>query len=304
MTPSVFQCKRANFFKMDDKLSKSYIERIEIKGLWGRFDVDWTLHSDVNILVGENGTGKSTILNLIVSFLKGEDAINSSKLEFMKIILDNGNDISQSSHYVFLEPLNWSVTHPVFLLKTFDAPFYTKTERERIRKPYITSTLDDDLDAVMDKYVDYQLNKSNQLIFQKVSQEKAFGKKILLIETLNRLFKSTGKTVNVNDNKLSFQINNNGKINWYELSSGEKQLLIILLTVLCQDEKPSILLLDEPEISMHLRWQYELIEIIRTLNPNCQVIIVTHSPSLFSHGWRNKIFWMEDICKPHKIVSV
>ena len=46
---------------MDNNENKSYIERIEINGLWGRFDVDWTLHQDVNILVGENGTGKSTI---------------------------------------------------------------------------------------------------------------------------------------------------------------------------------------------------------------------------------------------------
>jgi predicted ATPase len=281
---------------MEDKLSKSYIERIEIKGLWGRFDVDWTLHSDVNILVGENGTGKSTILKFLESFLKGENTDIRANTEFMKVILDNGKSIGQTSHDIL--PLDFPLTHPVFLLKTFDAPFYTKNERERIRKPYITSTLDDDLDVVMDKYVEYQLNKSNQLIFQKVSQEKAFGKKILLIEILNRLFKATGKTVNVNDNKLSFHINGNGKVNWYELSSGEKQLLIILLTVLCQDEKPSIILLDEPEISMHLRWQYELIEIIRTLNPNCQVIIVTHSPSIFSDGWNDRVFWIEDICKP------
>jgi predicted ATPase len=75
------------------------------------------------------------------------------------------------------------------------------------------------------------------------------------------------------------------------LSTGEKQLLIILLTVLCQDKKPSILLLDEPEMSLHLRWQYELIEIIRTLNPNCQIIAAVHSPSLFNDGWRNKVFW-------------
>ena len=153
---------------MENKESKSYIERIEIKGLWGRFDVDWKLHSDVNILVGENGTGKSTILKLVESYLKGEKAEIRSKLEFIEILLDNGNSIGLTSHDIL--PLNWPVTHPIFLLKTFDAPFYIKTERERVRKPYIVSTLDDDLDVVMDKYVDYQLNKSNQLIFQKLSR--------------------------------------------------------------------------------------------------------------------------------------
>lgn len=43
----------------------TYIERIEIEGLWGRFDVDWKLNPDVNILIGKNGTGKTTILRAI-----------------------------------------------------------------------------------------------------------------------------------------------------------------------------------------------------------------------------------------------
>ena len=47
-----------------------FIERIEIKGLWNRYDVDWQLNPDVNILVGENGTGKSTILDIIVESSK------------------------------------------------------------------------------------------------------------------------------------------------------------------------------------------------------------------------------------------
>jgi predicted ATP-binding protein involved in virulence len=44
-----------------------YINRLVINGLWNQFDVDWNLNPDVNILVGENGTGKSTILNWIIN---------------------------------------------------------------------------------------------------------------------------------------------------------------------------------------------------------------------------------------------
>jgi predicted ATPase len=45
----------------------------------------------------------------------------------------------------------------------------------------------------------------------------------------------------------------NGKtITPYRLSAGEKQILIILLKVILQENQPSILLMDEPELSLHL----------------------------------------------------
>ena len=45
------------------ELSANYIKRIEIDGLWDRFNIVWDLRPDVNILSGINGVGKTTILN-------------------------------------------------------------------------------------------------------------------------------------------------------------------------------------------------------------------------------------------------
>ena len=42
----------------------NYIRRIEIHGLWERFNIGWDLRPDVNILSGINGVGKTTILNV------------------------------------------------------------------------------------------------------------------------------------------------------------------------------------------------------------------------------------------------
>jgi recombinational DNA repair ATPase RecF len=50
---------------MDEQKQNDFLEKVRIKGLWNRLDVKWDLHPDVNILVGENGTGKSTILSMI-----------------------------------------------------------------------------------------------------------------------------------------------------------------------------------------------------------------------------------------------
>ena len=51
-------------------------------------------------------------------------------------------------------------------------------------------------------------------------------------------------------------------------SSGEKQMLVILLTVLVRNEEHCVLFMDEPEASLHIEWQQKLIGMIRGLNPN------------------------------------
>jgi predicted ATP-dependent endonuclease of OLD family len=53
--------------------------------------------------------------------------------------------------------------------------------------------------------------------------------------------------------------------------------------------------MDEPEISLHISWQYELLNWILELNPNVQLILTTHSPSIFSDGWGDKAIYMEYI---------
>lgn len=64
------------------------------------------------------------------------------------------------------------------------------------------------------------------------------------------------------------------------LSSGEKQLLILLIETLLQREQPTIFIADEPELSLHVVWQEKLISSLRQLNPNAQIIVATHSPDI------------------------
>jgi len=63
-----------------------------------------------------------------------------------------------------------------------------------------------------------------------------------------------------------------------KLSSGEKQILIIFLNIVVQGENPFILLMDEPESSLHVEWQAILIKNIKKLNSSIQMIIATHNP--------------------------
>lgn len=52
------------------EVQANYIRRIEIHGLWHRYNIAWELRPDVNILSGINGVGKTTILNRSVGYLE------------------------------------------------------------------------------------------------------------------------------------------------------------------------------------------------------------------------------------------
>ena len=81
----------------------------------------------------------------------------------------------------------------------------------------------------------------------------------------------------------------------YLLSSGEKQMLVILLTVLVEDNCPYVLFMDEPEVSLHVEWQKQLIDLIMELNPNVQIILTTHSPAVIMNGWLDNVTEVSDI---------
>ncbi|MCA9733043.1 AAA family ATPase [candidate division KSB1 bacterium] len=83
-------------------------------------------------------------------------------------------------------------------------------------------------------------------------------------------------------------------IDLFDLSSGEKQLLILLVETLLQKNQPFIFLADEPEISLHIEWQAKVISSIRQLNFEAQVIVATHSPEI-AGSWKGNVINMEDI---------
>ena len=79
-----------------------------------------------------------------------------------------------------------------------------------------------------------------------------------------------------------------------ELSSGEKQLFIIFAETLLQSKNEYIFLADEPELSLHIDWQEQLVRNIRTINPNCQLVFATHSPDVVS-VYQDNVFDFEKL---------
>ncbi len=233
--------------------------------------------------------------NAIFKFckIKGFYTIENKK-DFYKIIFSEKiNKIDDNVFNLFKVSVNY--------IDTFDYGLPEKNEYDRKSKPFIKTQLDKMLDDIIDHYVEYQLKQTKRIIAKEKSVEEAFEKQAYFIKKINELFSNTDKKIDEKENRLGFLLGDGTKLTPYQLSSGEKQLLIILLTVLVQDEQPSILIMDEPEISLHTRWQKDLIHIIRKLNPNCQLILATHSPSIFIDGHKEKITWMDDIISPTKV---
>ncbi len=86
----------------------------------------------------------------------------------------------------------------------------------------------------------------------------------------------------------------NIEIQHYSLSSGEKQLLILLTQTLLQEKQPYIYIADEPELSLHIEWQHKILGAIKELNPKVQIIVATHSPEIAGQ-WKSNITNLENV---------
>ena len=273
------------------KKKAEYIKSIEIKGLWGRKNISWTLRPDVNILSGVNGIGKSTILNHSVRSL---DELEDGSLM---------NGTTEGVSFTFYPE---DATFADFnVIRSFDRPLISSSLMEKIGNQQVRTELDWQIYQLQRRYLDYQVNIGNRIIALLTSGDpndqlramELSKAKTHFQDLIDRLFSETGKSIMRQRNEIYFE-QDGDTLTPYQLSSGEKQMLVILLTVLIQDFQPYTLFMDEPEISLHIEWQQQLIELIRALNPNVQIVLTTHSPALIMNGWMDAVTEVSDISYP------
>ena len=173
---------------------------------------------------------------------------------------------------------------------------------EKMADKNVKTELDWQLYLLQRRFLDYQVNVGNRMIALLTSgdpeaREKAkmaAQARVQFQDMVDELFSETGKKIVRSSNEI--QLEQFGEIlSPYKLSSGEKQMLVILLTVLVEDRQPYVLFMDEPEISLHVEWQQKLITLIRQLNPNVQIILTTHSPAMIMNGWMDAVTEVTDI---------
>ena len=270
-----------------------YIKRIEIDSLWsGKKHIVWELNRQVNILSGSNGQGKSTILNKVVKGLAAGGEFPSHMLKGVKLEVEP-------------EDAKW-IRYD--MIRSLDSNLQkTLSEGDGFIRQALTalagvgggSLLDIQLYNLQRKFLDYQVKIGNRII-EKLqtgdtdAAQQLSQKKTRFQDIVDDLFSETGKRIIRTENELRFtQIGE--MLLPYQLSSGEKQLLVILLTVLVEDNQPYVLFMDEPEVSLHIEWQKRLIDLCLELNPNVQIILTTHSPAVVMNGWVDSVTEVSDI---------
>ena len=270
-----------------------YIKKIEIDALWsGKKHIVWELNPKVNILSGINGVGKSTILNKVVKGLSAGGEFPSHMLKGVRIEVEP--DDARWIRYDLIRSLDSNIAA-------------TLAEGDSSIRQALTafsttsggSLLDIQLYQLQRKYLDYQVNVGNRIIEQLQAgnmdaAQNLSVKKKRFQDIVDELFADTGKHIVRTENEIRFtQIGE--MLLPYQLSSGEKQMLIILLTVLVEDDQPYVLFMDEPEVSLHIEWQKKLIDLCLELNPNVQIILTTHSPAVVMNVWIDSVTEVGDI---------
>lgn len=350
------------------------IKKLKIENLFEIKDIEWDLN-DVTVLVGKNGSGKSTILNIMKSLMlqeadKGLYKCSDSEISFddgsmirhhdlpldtnqlktfmelmQSIVSKNNNKKTKSKNSEIskigseIKKLNdvmsgiemgdnkKLIKTGVFQIKRASEGSLKKIEASDLDKIEISeddsgeerkfnipfeyiSTINMSANSLNEvkssdgnrtTVLDMEINKEI-LRLREMSKEnsKLFSEtKERFMNSINSLFSESDKEVLFED-RLSFKSTiNNKKLSIKDLSSGERQLVYTFLKASIAAQNDAILLMDEPEISLHLAWQEKLIENLRKINPNGQIIIVTHSPAVVMNGWMNSYIDIKNIEKRH-----
>lgn len=98
----------------------------------------------------------------------------------------------------------------------------------------------------------------------------------------------TFKTIAISREKgFFFKTSNGNELELNQLSSGEQHEVVLLYELIFNVRPNTLVLIDEPEISLHVTWQKEFLsDLLRIIKiQNIQVVIATHSPSIINGRW-------------------
>lgn len=238
-------------------MAETRIKGINIS-IWNNRKVQFSAHQDVNIIMGINGSGKTIFLSNLYNSLT-ENKKDTEDVVYLPSI----DNISMRDKRKTATALSQDLEYYIYDMKT---------------GPSLMSLRMSMIDSPEKKQVELRARIAD---FQ---------------NAVNSLFALTHKRIEIEGSKFSV-VTDNGTLPVGALSSGEMQILLILLRVFLLNGRGAVVLIDEPENSLDIDWQFDLVNLLVRLNPNAQFFITTHSPALFGDGWGDKVWYMEQITK-------
>lgn len=250
------------------------------------------------VLIGENGVGKSTLLKEIYNIF------NFKKAFLKELIIENdcaeitcnSATIKIVGTYDELMTIKrlWDNEEKNNILDKETKVVYMPTEVnfEKLNKvdntfkftPSFINIIDQNITQNIPSFIATNINKE---IFK--NRNKTIGEVIdRICDDINRIFDCMDmdvKLIGLSEDENTVPIFKNSLGNEFDingLSSGEKQLFLRALSLKFLEVNNSIILIDEPEISLHPKWQKKIIKVYENIGENNQIIIATHSPHIVS----------------------
>lgn len=238
------------------------------------------------IIAGGNGTGKTTILESIYNYLEKyglfseENPISFKFEKNEKALLKNYSKAGKSRK----EEIKTGQKLPKIIYipsEIFFKKLKTKTTSLKVEYRFLNkvdSRLVEDIPSYIASKVIETAN-SNEDLTMKQAKELVFKDINEIFEILRINVRLTGiskdaKSMPVFTDYFGEEIDIN------ELSSGEKHIFLRILSIKMLEPENSIIMIDEPESSLHPKWQQKIVKVLERIGKNNQIMIATHSPHI------------------------
>ena len=271
---------------------------------------------DLVVLAGINGSGKTRVLESVLDFFYKIEMFYKSqnKIELFYEEIENEsiktvgnidvfyNELKNGSKGAFLSPKYLEIKK---ILKKFPKIIYVPTEinfqkvqkaQTNFKKEYSFINIVDsyeikDIPSYIATRISKVANEEENLTMGQV-RKKVFAEINGIFEILELDIKLS--EISKDENSMPIFTDSSGKkfgIN--ELSSGEKQLFLRTLAIKMLEPENSIIMIDEPELSLHPKWQQKIVDVYRKIGRNNQIILATHSPHILGSVEKENIILLE-----------
>ena len=297
------------------------IKNLHIKEYNGLENLDINFESkgkvlDLIVLAGINGSGKTRVLESVLDFFYKIEMFYKSqnKIELFYEEIENEsiktagnidvfyNELKNGAKGAFLSPKYLEIKK---ILKKFPKIIYVPTEinfqkvqkaQTNFKKEYSFINIVDsyeikDIPSYIATRISKVANEEENLTMGQV-RKKVFAEINGIFEILELDVKLS--EISKDENSMPIFTDSSGKkfgIN--ELSSGEKQLFLRTLAIKMLEPENSIIMIDEPELSLHPKWQQKIVDVYRKIGRNNQIILATHSPHILGSVEKENIILLE-----------